>query len=175
MYDVIIIGSGPAAMAAAITAARLQLRAAVLEEDVPSAAYPDSPLLSWAQLRQAYEAAGRQTELLTAVPQAKILSLDKNVVSFSAETASGLQIYGKTVILAPQPQADGGIGLEFDLLTFKTAAGKIKVDELMAASVPGIFAAGPATTAGAPELLAQAGQGELAALGAKRWVLDKKP
>jgi len=174
MYDVIVIGSGPAGMAAAIYAASSKLKALVVSRDIPT--YPNlSAMSSWTfeNLKQEFESVQKSKNLELQLNK-KIVALEKNIVSFSVELTSGAVFYSKTVIIAcghDRHSLEGNA--DFETLTSKDATGKIKVAADMGTNVPGLFAAGGITVTGVADIFSSAGEGARAALSVVAF-LNKK-
>lgn len=170
MYDIIIIGSGPAGMAAAVYTAKNKLKTLVLgKEHHVYELEGDLALLKFADLKKTFESELKaNTENLEFQNNLEITALEKNVVSFSVEIKSGALFYSKAVIIAT-----GRTGANFDLLTNKDSAEKIKVDANMKTNIPGIFAAGDATMAAGYDFFVSAGQGAKAALSAVEFLNTK--
>jgi len=126
MFDVIIIGAGSAGLSAAWHAKQNKLKSLVISKGV-------------------FLGEGLYgidfSKIAGDVEKGEVVSLDKNIVSFSVETKSGEQYYAKAVIIA-----SGCLNLEgnsaFDRVTLKDSFGKIFVDANLQSNVPGIFAAG---------------------------------
>ncbi|HYV33722.1 MAG TPA: FAD-dependent oxidoreductase [Candidatus Limnocylindria bacterium] len=170
MYDVIVIGAGPAGLAAGLTAAKNKLKTLVLAKEISVVPEDDGlNLLDFKQLQKELKKLQKEKpEFLEQMEKQEVTSLEKNIVSFSVEVKSGQNFYCSTVIIASGPKQ-----AEFDLLTYKDFNGKIKVDEHMQTNIAGIFAAGQATTTESKEVFVIAGEGAKAALSAKRFL--KKP
>ncbi len=145
MYDVIIIGSGPAGISAGLQTAKNNLSSLIISKEPVK--------------------IEEKNVLLLKQVKAEVVSLEKNIVSFTVETKQGLLEYAKSVIIATgEDKGDGNTG--FDLITAKNSRGMIKIDCDMKTSITGIFAAGDCTIAGTNGKDAAGLQGELAGLGA---------
>jgi thioredoxin reductase (NADPH) len=162
MFDVIVIGAGPAGTTAGIYAAAGKLKTLVITKELPASNTGEFDIIDFEFLRQQFEQYLKKNgKYLQLKNNTEIISLEKNVVSFSVETKTGEIIYSKSVIIAA-----GNSDLVFDLLTYKAATSKIKVDARMQTNIPGIFAIGATNDAGKKDLLAAAGEGAKAALSA---------
>jgi thioredoxin reductase (NADPH) len=165
MYDVVIIGAGPAGMTAGVYAAKNKLKALVVAKIIPEHSSDSLGLLSYENLKKEFENEIKTNgEFLELQSGREVVSLEKNVVSFSVEIKSGGLYYCKCVIVAI-----GGAETIFDLITYKEQ-GKIKVDSGMKTNIPGIFAAGDVTASSIQDVLVSAGQGAQAALSALRFL-----
>jgi alkyl hydroperoxide reductase subunit F len=166
MFDVIVIGAGPAGMAAGIYTAAQKLITLVITKNQTKPKTEDFDIFNMDFLRQQFQKTlDTNSKYLILRTDTEIHSLEKNIVSFSTETAAGEVIYGKSVIIAT-----GNSDLVFDLLTYKAASQKIKVDSRMQTNVPGVFAAGDCNDAGKKNLLVLAGEGAKAALSAGEYL-----
>ncbi|MCL5666612.1 MAG: FAD-dependent oxidoreductase [Patescibacteria group bacterium] len=108
MYDVIIIGAGPAGMAAGIYAARRKLKTLILSRDCGGQMalsggvenYMGFSLISGADLAQKFrehlESIKEDLELLEGK---EIVNLEKNITVFAAQDKTGALYYGKTAII----------------------------------------------------------------------------
>lgn len=140
MYDLIIVGAGPAGLAAALYSAFYKLKTLVAAKGFSGYSEKSAApgLIDYQDLLDRFyqELAAPSTAL--EYKEAEVAAVDKNVVSFSVETKNGGLYYGRTVILAY------GNGLEFGLenMSAKNVNGKIKADINQTTSMPGLFAAG---------------------------------
>lgn len=109
MYDVIIIGAGPAGMSAAVYTARRKLKTLVLAKDaggqmVYSADvenYTGFTMITGADLTLKFQEhmASLKDDLEVQIG-VEVAKLDKNITSFTVEDTKGNVYYGKTVIIA---------------------------------------------------------------------------
>lgn len=162
MYDVIIIGSGPAGLTAGIYTAKKNLKTLVLAKEMPSYTEPNEfQLLSFPKIQEEFENVKKQKSEYLEYEKKDVMSLEKNIVSFSLEVKSGALYYSKCVIIAC-----GNSSTEFDLITHKNLEGKIKINANMETNIPGIFSAGNVTLSVKNDILTSAGQGAKAAISA---------
>lgn len=177
IYDLVIIGEGPAGLAAAVYACRKNLRTLVLGKENPPyiGALSNLSFFGMHDLRAEFQNElklnGQTLEYKSA---AEVVSLEKNVVSFSATLKDGSVYYSRSVILASgQNQEDGQANSGFEMLSLKDSSGKIKIDPLMRTNVAGLFAAGGVTSSFSKDLFISAGEGAKAAVSAWQF-LNKK-
>ena len=176
MYDVIIIGAGPAGMAAAVYAGNNKLKTLVLAKAVAqNPAMEILGLLTFSKLKSEFEAEIKNNkEFIECYQGEEVGALEKNVVSFSLETKSGKIFYAKTIIIATGEDSQASEGnSQFDLLTNKDGAGKIKVNNITQTNIVGIFAAGGVTSGSISNVFLSAGEGAKAALSALRFLREK--
>lgn len=109
MYDVIIIGAGPAGMSAAIYTARRKLNTLVLAKDAGGQMvwsadvenYTGFSMISGADLALKFqEHMASLKEDLEVKLGVEVAKLDKNITSFVVEDTQGNVYYSKTVIIA---------------------------------------------------------------------------
>ena len=173
MHNLIVIGAGPAGLAAAITASEKGLSVLLLAKEFsPQVFQENNSKLAARNLHNQFEAAQKQySRTLEVQLDSEVLSLEKNVVSFSAEAKSGQLYYAKAVIICSGRQGQTGEGnTAFDLLTFKDPSGRIKTDSQMATNVPGVFAAGSVTAPPVADFLVCMGEGARAAWSAAEFI-----
>lgn len=171
MYDVIVIGSGPAGLAAAVYAAKQQLKTFLLcEQPIIHPAESKAEMFSLAALVRQFEDMERsQPQLLGHRQQLLILKVEKNVVSFSVESSGGQIYYGKSLILATDKIADS----DFNSLIAKDHLGKIKVGVNMESNIPGVFAVAEASNLSGELDLVLAAQGAVAATAVLGYLTGK--
>jgi thioredoxin reductase (NADPH) len=176
MYDVIVIGSGPAGLAAGIYAARNKIKTLLLSQS--QAGYPamaSLSLVSFENLKKEFEEALLENkEFLERKLGEEVTSLEKNVVSFSVEIKSGQLYYAKAVIIASghNDKTSGG-NSSFDLLTLKNSSERIKVKANMSTNIKGLFAAGGVTERTRGDVFISAAEGARAALSAIEFLNTK--
>ncbi len=109
MYDVIIIGAGPAGMTAGIYTARRKLNTLVLAKDAGGQMvwsadvenYTGYSMISGADLTLKFqEHMGSLKEDLEVKIGVEVSKLEKNITSFSVEDTKGNVYYSKTIIIA---------------------------------------------------------------------------
>ncbi|HEX3099723.1 MAG TPA: FAD-dependent oxidoreductase [Patescibacteria group bacterium] len=109
MYDVIIIGAGPAGMTAAIYTARRKLNTLVLAKDVGGQMiysadvenYTGFTMVTGAELTLKFqEHMASLKEDLKVELGVEVAKLEKNITSFAVEDTKGNVYYAKTVIIA---------------------------------------------------------------------------
>jgi alkyl hydroperoxide reductase subunit F len=109
MYDVIIIGAGPAGMTAAIYTARKKLKTLVLTKDIGGQMvwssdvenYPGFLATSGADLTLKFqEHVQKFAEDIEVKTGAEVASIEKNIVSFQVHTKDAGSFYGKSIIIA---------------------------------------------------------------------------
>jgi thioredoxin reductase len=170
MYDVIVIGAGPAGMAAGIYAAANNLKTLVITKELSVHEEGSFDILGNNFLSEQFQKNLKDNQkLLELKNKTEVINIEKNVVSFSVEIKSGEIIYCRSLVLA-----SGKSDLIFDLLTYKAGTGRIKVDARMKTNVPGIFAIGDVNDSGSKNLLAAAGEGAKAALAAGEYLASSK-
>ncbi|HMR55574.1 MAG TPA: FAD-dependent oxidoreductase, partial [Candidatus Doudnabacteria bacterium] len=109
MYDVIIIGAGPAGMTAAIYTARKRLNTLVLgkesggqmvwSSDVEN--YTGFSMITGAELTLKFqEHLASLKDSLEVKIGTEVVSLEKNITSFAIEDSAGNQYFSKAVIIA---------------------------------------------------------------------------
>jgi thioredoxin reductase (NADPH) len=143
MYDVIVIGGGPAGISAGLHAAQNKLKTLVLTKNIP----PAEPevlfaLVGFPELLKTFKKTlETHTQFIALAEHQEVANIEKNIVSFTAETKEGVLHYARSIIIATGSTGlDGNTG--FDLITLKDSTGKIKVDVNLKTNIPGIFAAG---------------------------------
>ncbi len=109
MYDVIIIGAGPAGMTAGIYTARKKLKTLILSKDIGGQMvwssdienYTGFSVLSGAELtlkfQEHVQSIGPDLELKIGT---EVKALDKNITSFVIQDKTGTQYYSRAVIIA---------------------------------------------------------------------------
>jgi len=143
MYDVIIIGAGPAGMAAAVTASSHKLKTLVVAKlAVPFEGILESTIVHFEDLQKKFTVASKFLEFFE---KETVTSVEKNIVSFSVEALSGKILYARAVIVCSGAISEEG-NTQFDHLSRKDAKGKIKVDANMQTGVSGLYAAGAVTS-----------------------------
>lgn len=171
MYDVIIIGAGPAGMAAGIYAAKNNLKTLVISKQAPGAYQADSfGFFNIEDLKQTFDSELKHNQKYLQSLNQEVVSIEKNIVSFSVELKTGAINYARSIIIASGKNRDDG---GFDPLTQKTAAGEIKVNSDMKTNIPGIFAAGSVTACSSHDAFTSAGQGAKAAMSAIKFFKEK--
>lgn len=166
MYDTIIIGAGASGIAAALYCAKNSLRTLVVAKSLSNLDWADEFLLQPANLKTKFESALQtQKDLIDFYPKQEVITLEKNVVSFSVELKTGQVKYGKTIIIAT-----GGGNTDFDLLTHKDSSAKIKTDAQMRTNIAGIFACGGCTVSSSGDVFVSSAQGAQAALSATKFL-----
>lgn len=114
MYDVIIIGAGPAGMTAAIYTARRKLKTLVLSKSVGGQMvmsadvenYTGFTMITGADLTLKFqEHMAALKEDLELNLGAEVVSLEKNITSFVVEDKQGNVYYAKTIIIASGKEA----------------------------------------------------------------------
>ncbi len=175
MYDVIIIGAGPAGLTAGIYAAKNKLHTLVLSKDVPvaDAAVPGGEGLGFviANFKKFLESKDGYLELQK---QIAVTSLEKNIVSFAVEDQTGKIYYARSVIVASGLDEKGFGQTSFDKITEKNVKEKIKVDVDMRTSVSGIFAAGAVIDGESADIFIASAEGAKASLSALNYLRNLK-
>lgn len=157
MHDVIIIGSDAASMSAAVYCVKSKLDCLVIFNDSQNEPTEmDDGFFNIKNLKSEFQDLVND-KLLKVETKQKIVSLDKNIVSFSIETNTGATYYARSIIITSDKT-------DFDLLTNKNTQGKIKTDSLARTNIVGIFAAGSATISDNFDVLISAGEGAKAVL-----------
>lgn len=133
MYDVIVIGCGPAGLAAALVISKQNLHTLIIAAEIPKADQALSTFVSHAQLLKQLSSKPENLEVWEGKT---VTHLDKNVVSFSVETKDGKLEYARAAVVA------SGDAAEYVSVAQKDTDGKIKVNAELQSSVSGIFAAG---------------------------------
>jgi thioredoxin reductase len=164
MYDVIIIGSGPAGITAALYAIKNKLNALVLSKSFGSYLQSETDIFKVVEIHKFFELGIKEGKIDFQNNQ-EVINLEKNIVSFSVECKGGKTFYSKTIIIAI-----GEGETEFDLLTHKDAQGKIKVDSVMSTNISGIFAAGEVLSMSGKDFLINSAQGAQAVLSAVKFL-----
>ena len=121
-----------------------------------------------AEIHKFFELAVKKDEIDFQNNQ-EVISLEKNIISFSVECKSGKSYYGKSVIIATGKGETG-----FDLLTHKDPDGKIKVNSVMATNIAGIFAAGEVQSMSTQDFLINSAQGAQATISAMKFLHQQK-
>lgn len=170
MFDVIIIGSGPAGMTAAIVAARKKIKTLVLSKEFESDRLEkssDFSMITTSEISLKFqESLNSSKEYLELKLNTEVIAIEKNIVSFSVTTKDDHIYYSKSVIIA----AGSNSANDFDHLTDKDDFGKIKVTASMETSILGIFAAGGTINASEEQVLIAAGEGAKAAMTASDYL-----
>lgn len=113
MYDVLIIGAGPAGMTAAIYAARKKLKTLIVTKEVGGQMVWSSDVENYTgfTMISGGELAVRFRQHLTSIKESlelvdgiEIVELHKNVVSFEAIDKTGKSYYARSVIIASGKQ-----------------------------------------------------------------------
>jgi alkyl hydroperoxide reductase subunit F len=109
MYDVIIIGGGPAGMTAAIYTARKKLKTLLITKQIGGQMVWSSDVENYTgfsmttgadltlKFREHVESIPEDLELKEGI---EVSSLEKNVVSFQVHTSDGQSYFSKTIIIA---------------------------------------------------------------------------
>ena len=110
MNDLIIIGGGPAGVAAGVYAARKQLKAVFIAEEIGGQStvsdrienWIGSPAVSGADLAKSFRAHldAVKGDFITLVLGDRVISLEKNESGFLAKTKSGKEFSAKSVLIA---------------------------------------------------------------------------
>lgn len=110
MYDLIIIGGGPAGIAAAVYAARKRLKTVLITEDIGGQSvvsegienWIGSPKVSGAQLATLFAAHldAVKGDMVQLVKGERVASLSKREGGFSATSKAGKEFSAKTVLIA---------------------------------------------------------------------------
>ncbi|MDE1919212.1 MAG: FAD-dependent oxidoreductase [Patescibacteria group bacterium] len=110
MYDLIIIGGGPAGIAAAVYAARKRLRAVLITEEIGGQSsvsegienWIGSPKISGADLAKAFKAhlEAVKGHVVALELGERVVSLQKTAEGFAAETKKGKAFTAKAVLIA---------------------------------------------------------------------------
>jgi thioredoxin reductase len=162
MYDVIIIGAGSAGMTAGIYAAKNKVKTLVIAKELSAGKMADDDMAGVAnKLKAGFLQCLKIKKEYLEFQEDEVLTLEKNVISFSVETKSGQNFYAKSVIIASGETRAG-----FDLLTYKDITDRIKVDSSMRTNIPGIFAAGGVTALSTNDTFVNIGEGARALLSA---------
>lgn len=161
-------------MAAAVYGANNKLKVLVLDQGLSHNKHVDGPVLFSLDVLKKEFANSINKKLLEFEVSQEVIALEKNVVSFSAETNKGLVHYAKSIVIASGQTVETGEGSSgFDLLTFKDPKGKIKVDVNMQTNIPGIFAAGSVTAALPSNYFVCAGQGAMSIISVLEFLEQK--
>jgi len=110
MFDLIIIGGGPAAMSAGVYAARKKLKTLLLAEEIGGQSVVAPEIQNWigeisisgADLAKKIEAHLRhyESEFLTIKTPSKVIKAVKTETGFAVTTKNGENYEGKTVLVA---------------------------------------------------------------------------
>ncbi len=110
MYDLIIIGAGPAGVAATIYAARKRLKTVLIAEEVGGQSTVSEGIENWigtpkiggADLAKAFSAhlEAVKSDVVTLVNGDRVTSLKKSGEGFTATTKSGKEFSAKAVLIA---------------------------------------------------------------------------
>jgi alkyl hydroperoxide reductase subunit F len=109
MYDVIIIGGGPAGMTAAIYTARKKLKTLLLAKQIGGQMvwssdvenYTGFSMLSGADLTLRFkEHLQHITEDLEVQEGVEVVGMERNITTFEVETKDGQHLYAKAIIVA---------------------------------------------------------------------------
>ena len=161
MYDVLIIGAGPAGQAAAVMAKKLELSVFVITKEIKNlSGYNNSDFINTTQLASLFESKISKSDIKLS----EVTRLEKNIVSFSAEISSGELYYAHSIIITTGKQSSS-----FDMLTEKDSAGVIKTDSNLYTTVKGVFAAGQAGS----ELAVAVGEGAKAGISARDFLKNQ--
>ncbi len=158
-------------MAAALTAIKLKLKTLLVAKEF-STTVTGEEALSFFDIKKMHKAVLAETknsaQFFELYLKQEVISLEKNVISFSVETKSGQIYYGKSVIICSGENSLSHEGnTTFDLTAFKDFKNKIKVDAQMATNVPGLFAGGSVLSGTPGNPTTSAGEGSRAVLSAK--------
>lgn len=175
MFDVIIIGAGPAGMTAAIIAARNKIKTLVLAKEIGGQIVRNENVENYTGFSMFTEAdlilkfkeyLNSGKEYLELKLGVEIEDIEKNIVSFSVTTKDNKIYYSKSIIIT----ADSDSLSHFDHLTDKDHSGKIKINVSMETSIPGIFATEGINNASGDQIIIATGQGAKAALTASDYL-----
>lgn len=110
MYDLIIIGGGPAGIAAAVYAARKRLRSLLITEEIGGQStvsegienWIGTPKISGADLAKSFKAHldAVKNDVVTVALGERVVSLQKTAEKFSAKTKTGKEFSAKAVLIA---------------------------------------------------------------------------
>lgn len=110
MHDLIIIGGGPAGIAAAVYAARKKLYAVLISEEIGGQSvvsegienWIGSPKISGADLAKSFKAHldAVRGDIVTPILGERVISLEKTTGGFIAKTKSGKEFSAKSVLVA---------------------------------------------------------------------------
>lgn len=110
MHDLIIIGGGPAGIAATVYAARKKLHAVLISEEIGGQSvvsegienWIGTPKISGADLAKSFRAHldAVRGEMITLAIGERVISLEKNDSLFSVKTKSGKEFSAKAVLIA---------------------------------------------------------------------------
>jgi thioredoxin reductase len=173
MYNIAIIGAGAAGLAAGLSAAKSKTKTLVVAKGFSTYGQSDNlGLPDYESLKKLFlQELKRNVKFLEFLPSQEVLSLEKNVVSFSLELKSGQIYYAQSVIICSgrdEKTGEGNTG--FDLLAYKDSKGLIKTDSAAVTNISGLYAAG-SVVAGFPDSqLAAMGEGAKAAQNAIAWL-----
>jgi len=110
MHDLVIIGGGPAGVAAAVYAARKRLRTVLITEEIGGQSavsegienWIGSPKVSGPDLAKLFEThlTAVKSDVVEVVPRERVVSLSKNAdEAFTAKTKTGKEFAGKAVLV----------------------------------------------------------------------------
>ncbi len=164
MHDLIIIGNSAAGMFAAVYAAAQNLKVLMFANEVVAKNEDEDFAMIKNKFNKTLET---HREFFTLKSNSPVISLDKNVVSFSVENAKGEIFYSRAVIVAEY-------FLDKEDITLKDSLGKIKVDQNMGSNVPGLFAAGSANNLKNKDTFIEAAEGAKAAMAVSKFLNKQK-
>lgn len=169
MYDLIIVGSGPASLTAAIYGARAELSVVLIEQPAVTAEevdWPGDPYVKGPELMQQFRV--HASAMGVAMVQDDVADLDLQGPVKAVSTRGGERYEGRAAILAPGIEAMAllartGIGLDDQ--------GYIIADaDTMATNLDGVFAAGDARRKFLRQTITAAADGAIAACSAERYI-----
>jgi len=170
MYDCIIIGAGTAGMSAGIVSAQKKLKTLVIAKQVSKSVLDDeTELVKFSDVEKKFEKTLHDESEVLEFKETEVISIEKNVVSFSVEIKNGEIIYSRSIIIAT-----GKVGADFDGITDKDQEGKIKVDANMVTNVEGVYAIGGANNAYHHNVMIGVGEAAKAVAGVGKF-LNNKP
>ncbi len=191
-YDIVIIGGGPAGLAAALYAARARRKTVVLERATPGGKIVDVPLiedypgyadgisgqdLGTAMADQAMKFGAEirteevhQVELKSRVKRVKTAQADYDAAAVIIATGAMGMTEGPWDF--PYPELPPNTSLVNGQLALDPS-GHVVVNEWMETEVHGVFVAGDVRQQSAQQVICAAGDGATAAIAADRYLSEE--